>query len=283
MSSLCLLTDSTAQFIKPGFSGRSLVHILPLRTEWNRNENGHELKAGDLPAYSREGAIPRLIIPGVEELRQQFLSLGTQYNEIIAILDSSHLSPLISNAQDAAASVRGRVSVLVIDSQTTSIGLGFLAQMAAEAAANKASSNEIERLLRGAIPHIYSVFCIPGLSYLYHSGFIDHAQATAGEILGLLPVFSLEEGYLTPLEKARNNRHLLDFFQEFLDEFSDLYHISIIQSIPSMVHEGRILREHAIANFPGTPFSEHPIGLSLATMFGPRSMGVFAIEARNSK
>jgi fatty acid-binding protein DegV len=102
-------------------------------------------------------------------------------------------------------------------------------------------------------------------------------------MLSLLPLFSLEEGYLTPLEKARNNRQLIDFFQEFLDEFTDLIHISITQSVPGMVHEIRILREHALSNFPGVPFSEHPIGLSLATMFGPRCMGIFAIETPESK
>jgi DegV family protein with EDD domain len=283
MPSLCILTDSTAQFIKPGFGGRDLVNFISLHTQLNHHHEGQELKVSDLPASSHSDNVPRLLTPGIEEFRQQFISLGHQYNEIVAILVSSHLSPIVAYAQEAATSVRGRVSVQIVDSQTIGIGLGFLVQLAAEAAAKKDSSNEIDHLLRGAIPHIYSVFCIPGLSYLYHSGFIDHAQSSVGEMLSLLPLFSLEEGYLTPLEKARNNRQLIDFFQEFLDEFTDLIHISITQSVPGMVHEIRILREHALSNFPGVPFSEHPIGLSLATMFGPRCMGIFAIETPESK
>jgi DegV family protein with EDD domain len=283
MPSLCILTDSTAQFIKPGFAGRALVNSIMLRTQMDHRGEDEEFRVSDLPASTHTENAPRLLTPGVEEFRQQFISLGHQYNEIVAILASSHLSSLVENAHEAAISVRGRVSVQIIDSQTTGIGLGYLVQLAAEAASRKAGSNEIDHILHGAIPHIYSVFCIPGLSYLYHSGFIDFAQSSVGEILNLLPLFSLEEGFLTPLEKARNNRQLIDFFQEFLDEFSDLIQISIIQSVPGLAHESRILREHALSNFPGVPFSEHPIGLSLATMFGPRCMGVFAIETSESK
>ncbi len=202
MPSLCILTDSTVQFIKPGFAGHDLVNSISLHTQLDHHREDYELKVSDLPASSRSTAFPRLLMPGFEEFRQQFISLGHQYNEIIAILVSSHLSPIVASAQEAAASVRGRVSVQIVNSQTTGIGLGFLVQLAAEAAAKKASSNEIDHLLRGAIPHIYSVFCIPGLSYLHHSGFIDQAQSSVGEMLGLLPFFSLEEGYLTPLEKS---------------------------------------------------------------------------------
>ncbi len=278
MTSICILTDSTVQFLRPAFPGHQLVNIIQLKTWLGNTPGGSEFKTSDLPFSAQNGNPPKLVIPNAEELRQQFISLGNHYNEILAILVSSQLNPIYSIAQQAGLAVRGRVSVQVIDTQTTSIGLGFLVQLAAQAAINNASSIEIERLLRGVIPHIYSMFCIPTLSYLYYSGFIDHAQSVAGEILGLLPLFSLEEGHLTSVEKARNLRHLGDYFQEFLDEFYDLGHISLIQSVPPMVNEGRALREHAIVNFPGTPFSEHPIGISLATIFGPRSLGVFAIE-----
>jgi DegV family protein with EDD domain len=184
----------------------------------------------------------------------------------------------MNQAQQAARMMQGRVSVQVIDSQTTSVGLGYLVQTAAEAALRHDSAIEIERVIRGIIPHIYSIFCIPGLTYLHHAGFIDYAQAVAGEMLNLLPIFTLEEGHLTPLEKARNMRGLSDFFQEFLDEFCDLYYISFIQSAPPLNHESRVLREHAQSNFSNAPFSEHAINLPLAALFGPRSLGVIVVE-----
>jgi len=280
MSSVVILTDNTAQFSKPVFPGRNLVEVLPLRSHFNNleAEPGQEVKVSSLPASARNGLQPCLEVPTPDEFRQIFTNLSLRNNEIVALLHSSQLSPAVENALEAAESVRGRVAIQVIDSQSTSVGLGYLVQAAADAAQKGSPSTEIERLMRGLIPHIYSVFCIPGLSYLHFSGFLGMAQAQVGEMLGLLPIFTLEDGHLTPLEKVRNPRHLLDFMQEFLDEFSELHQIAIIQSVPPMVHEVRTLREHATTNFPKTPFSEHPISLPLATLFGPRTLGVFAIE-----
>jgi DegV family protein with EDD domain len=280
MGSVCILTDSSAQFTKPNFPGHELVNLVSLDVELAGQiyHNGREIKASNLPANVNNGQDPALLAPSIEDLRQIYLSLGQTYNEVVAIFLSSKLNPTHLAALKAAETVRGRLAIQVIDSQTISIGLGSLVQAAAEAAAHGARATEIERLLRGLIPHIYTVFCIPGLSYLYHAGFLGEAQAYVGEMLNLLPIFTLEEGNLTSLEKARNMRHLTDFFQEFLDEFSDLYHIALVQSIPPMAHEARTLREHAADLFPNTPFSEHPIGLSMATMFGPRCFGLFAME-----
>jgi DegV family protein with EDD domain len=285
MSTVCILTDSTAQFPKPVFPGRNLIKIIPFHVRVNDLlvEGDSDVKANELPASVHAEEQPVSTPPTVDEFRETFNILNKDYNEVITILLSSHLSDAVINAQQAADQLQGRMAVQVIDSQSTSVGLGYLAQIAAEAASAQASSNEIERLLRGQIPHLYSIFCIPGLTYIHHAGFIDYAQAMVGEMLGLLPIFTLEDGHLTPLEKARNLRHLTDFFQEFLDEFSDLNQVSIVQSIPPLTHEAKILREHAVTNFPKIPFSEHPISLSLASLFGPRSLGIFAIETVNHK
>ena len=142
-----------------------------------------------------------------------------------------------------------------------------------------ASFAELERLACSFIPRIYSIFYLPGLSYLHFNGHLDHAQATIGEMLGMLPTYGLEEGGLTPLEKMRNQRHTIDFFQEFLSEFDHLEHIALLQSTPPNPQLTRLIREYAKVNFPSTSLTEHPINLPLATLFGPHSAGVIVVES----
>ncbi len=280
MSSVCILTDSTAQFTRPSFSGSELVTVIPLQILSGDipQKDVSNYKVSDLPFSACDRLTPGLIPPSIEEINQLIISLSHSFNEIVAIFLSSELNSLVPYARQAAKIIQGRVSVQVIDSQSTSVGLGFLVQAAADAATKQADSVDIERLVRGLIPHIYSIFCIPGLTYLNNNGYIDRAQAVIGEMLNLLPIFTLEEGHLTPLEKARNLRGLTDYFQEFLDEFSDLYHIAFLQSMPALKHESRTLREYAQTNFPGAPFSEHAISLPLAALFGPRSLGLIVLE-----
>jgi DegV family protein with EDD domain len=285
MSSVCILTDNTAHFSRISFPGNELVSVVPFEVLLDQDSPAEttDQRINRLPASSRMGIYPRLKTPGVEDLKQLYLSLSHSFNEIIAIFLSSRLNPLVINAQQAATQMKGRIAVQVIDSQSTSAGLGYLVQVAAEVASKGGNSVEIERLIRGLVPHIYSIFCIPGLTYLYANGFLDYAQAVVGEMLNLLPVFTLEEGHLTSLEKPRNLRGLTDFFQEFLDEFSDVYHIAFIQSVPAMNHESRIIRDFAQNNYPGTPYSEHTINLPLAALLSPRSLGVFVIEVPDNK
>jgi DegV family protein with EDD domain len=280
MSRVCILTDSTAQFTLPMFPGLDLVNVIPLRVQINDHiyTDGKDLKTASLSPTERGEAGPVALPPSLEDFRQAFIMLGRKYNEIIAILLSSQLNPTYSAALEAANSVRGPASIHFIDSQTTAVGLGLIVQAAAEAAEAGATSTQISRLVRGLIPRIYTVFCVQSLSYLYRSGHLDPAQAIVGEMLGMTPFLILENGRLVPIQKIRNSRHLVDILHEFISEFGNLKHIAIMQGIPPFEQEARNLRERINGNFPSASFSEHTLGAALATILGPRCLGVVAME-----
>ncbi len=206
---------------------------------------------------------------------------GQTYNEILAIFMSSHLSEAFQNMEKASGSRRGKVAVSIINSQTTSVGLGSLVQFASEQAARGNKLVEIEQNIRGKIPRVYSQFCISNLSYLERSNFISKPQSMLGEMLSILPIFSFEEGKLVSAEKVKSYRHLVENYQEFVDEFSDLEQVCLVQSQPPLLHESHSLREHVINSYPGTSFCEIPINLSTAALLGPSAVGIFAIEGRN--
>jgi DegV family protein with EDD domain len=263
------------------FPGYELVSILPMHVWFNGQEytDGKELKTANLPASAGKNAHPQALGPTPEEFRQAFATLGQKYHEIIAILISSHLSQAVASAQEAIETGQGPASVHLIDSQTTAVGLGLLVQVAARAAQNGETGARINRLIRGIIPRIYSVFCVQNLTYLYCSGHLDPAQAIVGEMLGVTPFFVLENGRLVPVQKVRNSRHLVDILHEFIAEFSDLKHIAVVQGVPPFEQEVRNLKDRLDGNFPRVTFSEHTLGTALAAILGPRSLGVFAMES----
>ena len=55
--------------------------------------------------------------------------LGQDAEEIVAIHMSSTLSPMWSQSRKAADMMMGRYRIRVMDSQTTSMGLGMLAEL----------------------------------------------------------------------------------------------------------------------------------------------------------
>jgi fatty acid-binding protein DegV len=137
---------------------------------------------------------------------------------------------------------------------------------------------EIDRLVRIALQRVYTLICIPSLTVLAETGYLTRGQATVGEMLGLLPIFNIDEGKLVPMGKVRTLRHLLDSFQEFIEEFSNPYHIAFFKPLNGRTFRTRPLREYVRDSFPDSPFSEHVLNANLAAMFGPQSMGVVVME-----
>lgn len=281
MSQVCILTDSTAQFPTPAFAGRKLVNVIPLHihlddTLYHKSEG---IKAADLPPSAQRVAGIEVLPPSLDEFQDMYTYLGQFYEEIVVILHTSNLSKTYQNALEAAAAVKGKMKIVVIDALTTATGLGLVVQVAAAAAEEGIGGPEIDDMIRSLLPRMYSVFCIQGLSYLHRSGYLSEAQAIVGEFLDILPIFILESGKLIPTLKARNNRHLVDLLHEFLSEFTHLDHIALLQGVPPFEAETRALRERLLMDFENTPISEHTISPELAGIIGPRSLGMFALQS----
>jgi DegV family protein with EDD domain len=283
MRSTCILTDNSAQFPLPAFAGRGLVRILAhdILLHEKNHATGKDLKLNRFPLSASPGMNPRLVPPSQEVFQEVLTNLSLDFDNILVILLSSQLSSAYEHAVRAAKETQGRSNITVIDSQTISVGLGILVQTAAVFLEEGRPAMEVEEHIRHMIPHIYTLLCTPGLSYLHHAGFIDHSQAVVGELLGLLPVFSLEEGKLSPLEKMRNYHAVLDFFQEFVDEFDELEYIALLQNGSFSNPDLRQLRQHTDENFSSAQYIEHMLNLPMATLFGPKCVGLFAIESPN--
>jgi DegV family protein with EDD domain len=237
-----------------------------------------DLKLSDLPPTVRDGLHPRVLPPTIAEYKRAIDRLGKRFNQIILILLLAHINPAFIQAQAAVRRADTSASIYLIDSQNIAIGLGLLVQQAARAAHQGRSAQEILERLRGLIPHIYSIFCVSSLTYLNHAGQLDPAQALIGEMLGIFPLYLLENGRLVPFQKARNTRHLIETFYEFVAEFNSLKHLALLQGIPPFTHEARNLYERILNEYPNTPYSEHTLGVPLAAIIGPHSLGLVAME-----
>jgi DegV family protein with EDD domain len=283
MTSTCIITDSSVQFSKHTFPGRNLVFQVPFRVKVGDHfvENDPLFKVSSLPSKLDEDNIVELIAPSVQDCADAIELHSKTFKEIIVIIMSSQLTEAYHNMEQASKIKPGKISLSVIDSQTTSVGLGALVQLAAENIVKGTKFIDIERKIRGKIPKIYSQFCISNLSYLERSNFLSKPQALLGEMLNILPVFAFEEGKMVSVEKVKNFRLLLENYQEFVDEFNDLDQVALVQSQPPLIHETHALREHVSSSFSGTPFIELTINIALAALFGPTAVGVFAIEGRD--
>lgn len=267
MHRVCILTDSSVQFTQSDYLGNEFVSIIPFLKPGISNDV--------LGSLSGMGERSVITIRPIEEILG-IINAFPDHPDILVITLSSALSDLFSVIEKSVEQLGAIGRIKLIDSHTTSIGMGILVQQAAGLAAKGEPLEVIEHQLRISLGKIYTLLCLPDLTYLAAANFLTRTQAVVGEMLGVLPIFSLENGCLTSIQKVRTQRHLLETFQEFVDEFDNPFYVAVVKKTNQP--KTYSLKEYIKENFPQTKFGEHPLGDPLVRLLGPQSVGLIVIE-----
>jgi len=220
--------------------------------------------------------MPTVSAPSVEAIAHLYRQLHHRYDEIISLHVSSHLSDTCEVARTAAQTLLGRCEIAVVDSLSISLGQGFLVEAAAEAAAGGAGVEEIVRLIRGMIPHVYMVFLVDALEYLEREKRIRPSQAVLGSMLGIKPLLTLEDGQLIPMEKVRSRALGVEKLLDFISEFAEIERLAILQS--KFSEDTAMLLEGLELLYPDWDVPVYTYMPSLATHLGLNALGVVIYE-----
>ena len=276
-----MVTDSASAFPNPELALRSDVTVLPLTihigTRSFLDHDGTTLEE-IRPLLECRGSLPVIASPSVEAFLSTFQSISRQTQNILCLLSSSCLCRAVRNARTAAGMFAGRVNIIVVDSLTTSAGVGFLIGEILRIADRGASLEEVVRQLRYLVPRMYAVFFIEDLAYLQHSGKVSRAQVLLGEMLGIKPFLSLEEGGLVPLEKVQTQDQAVEKLVEFVGEFTHLQRLAVVYNVHDGQTHGLRLYQRVREVFPACPVSTIDLGAAVASIFGPRSCGLVVFD-----
>lgn len=281
MPKVHIITDSTAHFTDLTLPDRLGVTIVPQTIQFGRQtfREGVDITTEDfyrrLPHYA---TLPTMHPPSVDVFRDLYSEKLRQNKQIISIHTSSKMGRTVAMARQAADEFLGGNKIAVIDSLTTSLGLGLLVEAAAEAAEAGASLDEVVRVVRGMITHMYAVFFVDNLDYLERNGRLSKSQAVLGTMLGIKPFLTIEEGEIIPMEKVRTREKAIDKLVEFVSEFSNIERVAIMQSGQQPGEDTRMLLERLEQTFPGQYFPVMTYGPGLACQIGPDSLGIFIFE-----
>lgn len=279
-SKVAIVTDSTAYF-EPGEVERLGIHIVPLTIQLGSDRflEGVEIDSDELFRRLNYGApYPKSLPPSPTAFEKLYGELHKETDQILSIHISKLLSKTIQTAKMGAEPLLGRCAIEVIDSMTTSVGLGILVKAAAEAANDGVDLDDIVRLVRGMLPHIYLVFYVETMNYLERSERIGKAQAILGTMLNIKPILFMEDGDIIPLEKVRTTEKAIEKLFEFVAEFDNLEQTAIIQRSKQPSKEARVLQERLAQSFPDLSFPVIQYGSDLATRIGPNALGVVVYE-----
>ncbi len=202
-----IVTDSTSDL--PGDLARRFgVEVVPtiLVVEGKQYADGKDLSRGDF--YARLPAMqtfPTTAAPSIGEFSaryQKLLDSGCDF--VLSIHAASQLTAICDIARQAADDFPGRVAI--VDSGSLSLGLGFQALAAAEAAESGADVETAIASIADVRRRLRVFAALDTMDYLRRSGRVPAAVTLLGGMLSIKPLIELTDGLLKPAGATRTTR-----------------------------------------------------------------------------
>lgn len=222
---IALVTDSTCD-LPAEVLAEYKIEVVPLTVHFGEKiyQDKVDLKTDDF-FFMMENSpkLPTTSQPSVGLFMEKYEKLADEYDQIISIHISAALSGTCESARLAASQIE-KIDAAVINSKSTTTGLGFLVVMAAKLINKGLEFNEIIKILERAREKMTVFFTVNELSYLEKGGRIGKAQALIGSILNFNPILELSglNGELVPIDKVRGygktNRRLTELVNDYIGE-----------------------------------------------------------------
>ena len=224
MDRFVVVTDSTAN-LPPELVSEYDVPIIPLTVHWGEETylDGVSLDAPTFYQWLQEReAFPTTSQPSPGAFIEFFQGVAEKYGttNILGIFISSELSGTLASAIQAQADLPD-LNIELVDSRSTSMGLGMQVLTAARAAREGQPMEVAVERVQHVRDNMYIIFAVDTLEYLHRGGRIGGAARLLGTALNLKPVLHLEDGKVMPLEKVRMRRKSLQRVVEIVKERVD--------------------------------------------------------------
>ncbi len=279
MAKVKIVTDSNTYLPNASLISELGIEVIPLTVRVGAQSYGERINVTDeafLRKLAQDSVNASVEAPSVGQMKSLFTRLGQTTDKIVCIHVSSALNDVSEVVRQAADSFLGRQRIVVLDTATTSIGVGLIVEAAARVAAEGAPMAEVVRVVRGMIPHMYALFFSDTLQYLEAWGRLGPAQTLLGTMLSLRPLSTMEDGDLLPIEKVRSYPRAVDKLYDFIVEFPRIEQLYLLQH--GFETEAAQLLERLETTYPRREFPVIGYPPSLAVHIGPRALGIIVYE-----
>ena len=184
-----VVTDSSARLSPDELAARNIrqvpLHVLVDDQDLRDGIDEVPYDIHDRPKVSTAGAAPAEL---ADAYRQALADSGG--DGVVAVHLSAALSSTYSSA--VAAAREFGPAVRVVNSRSAAMGVGFVARLAADAAASGADLDTVEAQARSATERTHAFIVVRTLENLRRSGRIGVAASWLGTALALKPLLTLD-------------------------------------------------------------------------------------------
>jgi len=276
MSKVPIVVDSTA-YIPEDLIKKHNIHVIPQILTWEGQSLLDGVEITPEQFYKRlqsASEIPTTSQPSTGAFADFFKKVGEEADSIVAILVSDHLSGTLDSAR-SSVDLLENIQIEIVDSLSTSMGLGWIVLAAARAVEQGKSAVEVAQLSRDLVSKSRIIFVVDTLEYLHKGGRIGGAQRLMGSVLAIKPLLHLEEGRIEPLASVRTKKkaveQMLDVIEEEIKDKKTV-RMATVNALAS--EEAKELGKMLQARFQPFELLHAELSPAIGTHVGPGTIGV---------
>ena len=275
---VAIVTDSTVNF-PPGILDKYDIPSIPLNLIWGEEilKDGIDIQPSAF--YERlqtDKNIPTTSQPSAGEFVDFFRQVAESQDvdTIVGFFISSELSGTVDSAR-AAKGLLPELKVEVVDSLSTSMGLGFQVLAAMKKAQEGGSAQEVIDAGCHLRYDIQFMFMVDTLEFLHRGGRIGGARRLLGTALRIKPLLELENGKIDTLDQVRTRKKALDRMLEVAQERQRGLPVAGAAVVHAQaIEECQMLRERVAAELGIEEVHLTDVSPVIGTHTGPGTLGL---------
>lgn len=274
-----VVTDSTAD-LPAEVAAEAGIVVVPCQVIFGTTPYREGVDITTKEFYERlvsSTALPTTSQPPVGDFVRTYTQLAEEgATAIVSVHLASSFSGVYATASMAAQQTSA-VEVAVIDSGTTTLGLGLLALEAAAQCTAGRSLAEVAHSVTRAVSRMRLLALLDTLSYIRAGGRINRLVELLGTLLDIKPILAFHGGEIVPLERVRTRRRAVRRLVERVQELGPIQRLGIAHAAaPALAEE---LAARLSAHVPGNGLLIVEAGAVLGTHVGPGAVGVACLLA----
>jgi DegV family protein with EDD domain len=280
MAGVRIVTDSACDLTDAEVSALG-IEVVPLSIRFGDEEYEDRTQLSVEQFYDKmatSSALPETAAPSPGAFEAAFRRQAEAGADTVVCIDlSAGLSATMQSARTAAAALEGELDVRVIDSRSITSGLGTQVLLAAEAAQQGASADDVVALVEDLAARTHVIGTLDTLDNLKKGGRIGGAQALLGSLLSIKPVVDISTGVVEEAGKARTRRRAFEAVRDKLFEHPDAEHVCVTHGLAPDVDDMLAL---VTERYSRDQIRIGHIGPVIGTHGGPRVVGVTWVEKK---